>query len=110
MTCAPRPREDLTTVIRQATAQWARRHNAEAPLPDFAAYLADNVQHRVIDPLFADSRAYLAALEVDNAVLADETARLGEALKAQTLAAETAVAELAQYRSTTPELDERTPA
>ncbi|MFJ8913407.1 hypothetical protein [Amycolatopsis sp. NPDC102389] len=107
MTCAPRPREDLTTVIRQATAQWARRHNAEAPLPDFAAYLADNVQHRVIDPLFADSRAYIAEVEADNSMLADETARLGEALKAKTLAAETAIAELEQSRQTTPELDEK---
>ncbi|EMD22897.1 hypothetical protein [Amycolatopsis azurea] len=110
MTGAPRTAEDLPAVIRQATAQWARRHNAEVPLPDFAVYLADAVQHRVIDPTFADCRTYLAELEVDNALLADETARLGEALKAQTLAAETAVAELEQYRQTTPELDERTRA
>ncbi|KFU80994.1 hypothetical protein SAMN04489729_4834 [Amycolatopsis lurida] len=106
MSGAPRTAEDLTTVIRQATAQWARRHNAEAPLPDFAAYLADNVQHRVIAPTFADCRTYIAELEADNAVLADETARLGEALKAQTLAAEGAITELEQSRQT-PELDER---
>ncbi|WP_414943331.1 hypothetical protein [Amycolatopsis sp. cmx-11-32] len=110
MTCAPRPREDLTTVIRQATAQWARRNGTEAPLPDFAAYVADNVQQRVIDPLFADSRAYIAELETDNATLADETARLGKAHKAQTLVAETALTELEQYRQTAPELDERTRA
>lgn len=97
---APRPVESVTTVLRQAD-HWARAVHAPGS-PGYLGYLDAAIRDRVVDPMIANQPAEIAELTADNVALADELGRLQQALQRQTLAAETAAAELAELRGTRP--------